>query len=250
MRVLIVEGNTMAAKQLQRFFAGQNHRGEVAESGEDALELLRHYEFDVAVLSLSLPDMYGSRVIRRIRSARVTIPVMALSYRLQSGLSVDAFAAGADDVVDERVDRTELLARMHALVRRNRGHSQSTLSRGPLTLDLDRHEVTANGNIVSLTSKEFELLQLLMLRKNMVLTKETILEQLYGGMDEPEAKIVDVFVCKVRKKLARAGLDNVVGTVWGRGYTVRDIGRDSGQTSTVPYVPLPAEPAGRTHVFA
>jgi two-component system cell cycle response regulator CtrA len=128
---------------------------------------------------------------------------------------------------------------MHAIIRRSRGHSHSTLQVRGLSLDLERREVTANGIAVALTGKEFELLQLLMLRKNLVLTKEAILDQLYGGLDEPEVKIIDVFVCKIRKKLARAGLDNVIGTVWGRGYTIDGVS-NGGPHRFTPQVPEPA----------
>jgi two-component system cell cycle response regulator CtrA len=169
MRVLLVENDAAAAKNLVAFFAAHNIRLETADSGEDALDLLRHYEFDIVMLNLRLPDMDASRVITRMRTARLSVPVLALSHRAQPRLSVDAFAAGADDVVDQHVDRAELVARLHAIVRRTRGHSQSSLRVGQLMLDLDRREVSANGHAVHLTGKEFELLQLLMLRKNMAL---------------------------------------------------------------------------------
>jgi two-component system cell cycle response regulator CtrA len=162
---------------------------------------------------------------------------------------VDALAAGADDVVEERVDRNELVARMHAIVRRSRGHSQSTLRVGPLSLDLERHEAWADGTPVALTGKEFQLLHLLMLRKNMVMTKDVILEQLYGGIDEPETKIIDVFVCKIRKKLARAGVQDVLGTVWGRGYTIRDSRPDS-DARVLPHAPEPVYHARPSLAFA
>ena len=186
-----------------------------------ALELLRHYEYDMVLLNLVLPDMDGARMIGRIRGSGIATPVLALCGRRNRHGVPAAFGAGADDVVDECIDRTELIARMHAIVRRTRGHSQSTLQVGGLSLDLERREVTANGIPVALTGKEFELLQLLVLRKNLILTKDAMLNQLYGGLDEPEVKIIDVFICKIRKKLARAGLDNVIATVWGRGYTIQ-----------------------------
>jgi two-component system, cell cycle response regulator CtrA len=240
MRVLLVESDSVAANNLASFLEAMSLRPEMADTGEDALEFLRHYEFDIVVLNLSLCDMDGSRLISRMRTARCSTPVLALSRRLQPRARVDAFKAGADDVVDEHLDRTELFARMRAIIRRSRGHSQSTLRIGPLSLDLERHEVLANGKLVPLTGKEFQILQLLMLRKNMILTKEAILVQIYSGMDEPALKIIDVFVCKLRKKLAQAGLQDVIGTVWGRGYTIRDIASGSDQPA-MPDTPRPAE---------
>ena len=129
---------------------------------------------------------------------------------------------GADDFITKPFDKAELLARMQAIVRRSKGFSQPTLRIGALELNLDSREVTVDGQEVHLTGKEYAILELLVLRKGMVLTKEAFLNHLYGGMDEPEMKIIDVFICKLRKKLALAGADNLIGTVWGRGYTVRD----------------------------
>jgi two-component system cell cycle response regulator CtrA len=239
MRVLLVENDLAVARTLQSFFAAQSMRIEAADTGEDALELLRHYQYDIVVLSLALPDMDGTRMISRIRGSGIATPVLALSGRRNRQGAPAAFGAGADDVVDEAIDPSELIARMHAIIRRSRGHSQSTLQVGGLTLDLERREVTANGTAVALTGKEFELLRVLVLRKNLVLTKEAILDQLYGGLDEPEVKIIDVFVCKIRKKLARAGLDSVIGTVWGRGYTIGDVS-NGGPHRFIPRVPEPA----------
>src|SRR4051812_17639748 len=170
MRVLLVENDLATARALQTHFAAQSLRIEAADSGDDALDLLRHYQYDIIVLNLSLPDIDGVHMISRIRGSGIATPVLALSSRRNRHDVPAAFAAGADDVVDETVDRTELIARMNAIVRRARGHSQSKLQFGGLSLDLEQREVTANGNPVALTGKEFELLRLLMLRRNTVLT--------------------------------------------------------------------------------
>jgi two-component system cell cycle response regulator CtrA len=239
MRVLVIDNDLARAKTLDAHFIAQAIAAELTDTGEEALELVRYYEFDLLVLSLSLPDMNGSTVVRRIRAAGCATPILALSNARNPQARISAFAAGADDVVDQHVDPTELLARVRAIVRRARGHSHSTLQVGAVTLDLERHSVVANGTSLSLSGKEFALLQLLMLRKNMVMTKEAILSQLYGGMDEPEVKIIDVFVCKIRKKLAAVGLGDFIGTVWGRGYTVRD----RAGSSTLPQTPITPEPA-------
>jgi two-component system cell cycle response regulator CtrA len=93
---------------------------------------------------------------------------------------------------------------------------------GNLQLNLDSREVSIDSQLIHLTGKEYAILELLVLRKGMVLTKEAFLNHLYGGMDEPEMKIIDVFICKLRKKLAIAGAGNLIGTVWGRGYMIRE----------------------------
>ena len=220
MRVLLVDD---CGRHVKALGAGLKTEGivvELANTGQDAIDLLRHYEFDLLLLNLALPDMEGSILIGRIRSAGHQTPILALTSLLQA--RIKALGAGADDVVEPDIDRAEIVARIRAIVRRTRGYSRSTLQIGALSLDVDNQGVTANGHPVHFTGREFAILQLLALRRNMVLTKEAILSNLYGGMDEPEVKIIDVFVCKIRNKLAQAGLHNVISTVWGRGYTIRD----------------------------
>ena len=119
--------------------------------------------------------------------------------------------------------RDELVARIHAVVRRSKGHSQSVIRTGKLAVNLDAKTVEVDGARVHLTGKEYAMLELLSLRKGTTLTKEMFLNHLYGGMDEPELKIIDVFICKLRKKLSSAcGGENYIETVWGRGYVLRD----------------------------
>jgi two-component system cell cycle response regulator CtrA len=151
---------------------------------------------------------------------------------------VKGFGMGADDFITKPFDSQELLARIHAVVRRAKGFSQPTLSVGPLLLNLGSREVSVEGRPVHLTGKEYGILELLTLRKGVVLTKEAFLNHLYGGMDEPEVKIIDVFICKLRKKLATAGADNLIGTVWGRGYVMRD---PSGVPGRMPLVAMGSE---------
>jgi len=129
---------------------------------------------------------------------------------------------GADDYITKPFDKEELIARIQAVIRRSKGYSQPLLKVGGLQLNLDSREVLVNDRTVHLTGKEYAILELLVLRKGMVLTKEAFLNHLYGGIDEPEMKIIDVFICKLRKKLAHAGAGNLIGTVWGRGYMMRD----------------------------
>ena len=240
MRVLLVENDGTAAAALNADLTSEGARVETVGTGEQALELLRYYDYDIVLLNLMLPDMDGTQVIRRMRTARIAVPVLALSAASGTQPRVAALAAGADDVVARLVDRPELLARMRAIIRRSCGHSQPTLSVGALTLNLETHQVAVGSTSVQMTGKELGILQILMLRKNMVLTKEAILSSLYGGMDEPEPKIIDVFICKMRKKLAAAGAPNVIGTVWGRGYSIRDAASDR-YISPAPRTQLPVQ---------
>jgi len=192
------------------------------DTGEESLELVRHYDYDIVILDLMLPDIEGYEVIRKMRAARIETPVLILSGLSRPHAKVRAFGIGADDFITKPFDKSELLARMQAIVRRSKGLSQSLLRLGDVEINLDSKEVCVHGRAVHLTGKEYSILELLALRKGFVLTKEAFLNHLYGGMDEPEMKIVDVFVCKLRKKLAQVGVTNLIGTVWGRGYIIRE----------------------------
>jgi two-component system cell cycle response regulator CtrA len=202
------------------------------ETGEEALELVKHYDYDIMVLDLLLPDMEGYDVVRRMRSGRVETPVLILSGLTRPQAKVKGFGMGADDYITKPFDKAELIARIQAVIRRSKGYSQPLLKIGALHLNLDSRDVTVDGTPVHLTGKEYAILELLVLRKGMVLTKEAFLNHLYGGIDEPEMKIIDVFICKLRKKLAQAGAASLIGTVWGRGYMMRDPNSQGAQAAS------------------
>jgi two-component system cell cycle response regulator CtrA len=191
--------------------------------GEDGLEIGKLYDYDIIILDLMLPDMDGYEVLRRLRAARVKTPILILSGLSGLDDKIKGLGVGADDYLTKPFDKRELVARIQAIVRRSKGHSDSVISTGKLTVNLDTRTVEVEGQPLHLTGKEYGILELLSLRKGTTLTKEMFLNHLYGGMDEPELKIIDVFVCKLRKKLATAtGGDNYIETVWGRGYVLRD----------------------------
>jgi len=222
MRILLVQSDANAAQSLTRLLQNAGFMVDQTDLGEEALEMLRHYDYDLALLDLSLPDMDGSELVRRMRHARYPIPALVLANTMQPSARIRAFAAGADDVVSKPYDQGELIARVQAILRRSRGHSSPFLHISNLRLNLDSREVSVDGRAVHLTGKEYAILELLVLRKGAVLTKDAFLNHLYGGMDEPEMKIIDVFICKLRKKLQLAGAGNLIGTIWGRGYILRD----------------------------
>ena len=223
MRVLLVEDDLAAARGMVLMLKSAGMVVDQAETGEEAVELSRLYDYDIVVLDLILPDMEGYEVVRRMRAARQTTPVLILSGLSRPQAKVKGLGLGADDYITKPFDRQELIARIQAIVRRSKGFSTSRLRVGQLELDIDSREVAVSGTPVHLTGKEFAILELLMLRKGVVLTKEAFLNHLYGGMDEPEVKIIDVFICKLRKKLAQQeGGDSLIGTVWGRGYVLRE----------------------------
>ena len=194
-------------------------------SGEEGVDLGMLYDYDVIFLDLNLPDLHGYDVLKQLRVGKVQTPVLVLSGISEMETKVRSFGFGADDYVTKPFDRAELIARIHAVVRRSKGHSQSVIRTGKLSVNLDSKTVEVDGSRVHLTGKEYAMIELLSLRKGTTLTKEMFLNHLYGGRDEPEWKIIDVFICKLRKKLALAsGGENYIETVWGRGYVLRDSG--------------------------
>jgi two-component system cell cycle response regulator CtrA len=222
MRVLLVEDDVNTARAVTMMLSAHGAIVDQTETGEEALGLVRRYDYDIVVLDLLLPDMEGYEVVRRMRAGRVETPVLILSGLNRPNAKVKGFGMGADDYITKPFDKDELIARVQAVIRRSKGYSQPVLRVGTLQLNLDSREVQADGQPLHLTGKEYAILELLVLRRGMVLTKEAFLNHLYGGIDEPEMKIIDVFICKLRKKLAQAGAGNLIGTVWGRGYMMRD----------------------------
>jgi two-component system, cell cycle response regulator CtrA len=222
MRVLLVEDDVTASRGISLMLRGHGAIVDETDTGEEALELVKHYDYDIVVLDLLLPDMEGYEVVRRMRGGRVETPVLILSGLNRPQAKVKGFGMGADDYITKPFDKSELIARIQAVIRRSKGYSQPLLRIGNLQLNLDSRDVMVDDHTVHLTGKEYAILELLVLRKGMVLTKEAFLNHLYGGIDEPEMKIIDVFICKLRKKLAQAGAGNLIGTVWGRGYMMRD----------------------------
>ncbi len=223
MRVLLVEDDLTTQQSIQMMLESAGMVVDATDLGEDGLEIGKLYDYDIIVLDIMLPDMDGFEVLRRLRDSRVETPVMILSGLTEAENKVKGLRGGADDYLTKPFDKKELLARIQAIVRRSQGHAQSVISTGLLAVNLDSHTVEVNSQPIHLTGKEYGILELLSLRKGTTLTKEMFLNHLYGGMDEPELKIIDVFICKLRKKLSTAtGGENYIETVWGRGYVLRD----------------------------
>jgi two-component system cell cycle response regulator CtrA len=223
MRVLLVEDDSATAQSIEMMLRSESYVCDTTDMGEDGLEIGKLYDYDIIILDLMLPDIDGYEVLRRLRAARVQTPILILSGLSGLDDKIKGLGVGADDYLTKPFDKRELIARIQAIVRRSKGHSDSIIETGKLTVNLDTRTVEVGGQPLHLTGKEYGILELLSLRKGTTLTKEMFLNHLYGGMDEPELKIIDVFVCKLRKKLAAAtGGDNYIETVWGRGYVLRD----------------------------
>jgi len=223
MRVLLVEDDPTTAKSIEMMLTHANLNVYATDLGEEGIDLAKLYDYDIILLDLNLPDMTGHDVLRQLRLARIETPILILTGSDDTENKIRGFGFGADDYLTKPFQREELVARIHAIVRRSKGHAQSIIWTGKVAVNLDAKTVEVEGKTVHLTGKEYQMLELLSLRKGTTLTKEMFLNHLYGGMDEPELKIIDVFICKLLKKIAQAtDNENYIQTVWGRGYVLKD----------------------------
>jgi two-component system cell cycle response regulator CtrA len=223
MRVLLIEDDSATAQSIELMLKSESLNVYTTDLGEEGIDLGKIYDYDIILLDLNLPDMSGFEVLRKLRVSKVKSPVLILSGFASIEDKIKGLGFGADDYMTKPFHKDELVARIHAIVRRSKGHAQSVINTGDLCVNLDAKTVEINSARVYLTGKEYQMLELLALRKGTTLTKEMFLSQMYGGMDEPEMKIIDVFICKLRKKLANAsGGNDYIETVWGRGYVLRE----------------------------
>ena len=227
MRVLLIEDDSATAQSIELMLKSESFNVYTTDLGEEGIDLGKIYDYDIILLDLNLPDMSGFEVLRSLRVTKVKTPILILSGLAGIEDKVRGLGFGADDYMTKPFHKDELVARIHAIVRRSRGHAQSMIQTGDLVVNLDTKMVEVNGARVHLTNKEYQMLELLSLRKGAPLTKEMFLNHLYGGMDEPEIKIIDVFMCKLRKKLVNASNGkNYIETVWGHGYLLREPAED------------------------
>lgn len=223
MKLLVVEDEINIAHRIEAACEDDGFSCDIADNGSDALEMMKFYDYDIVILDLMLPDIDGFEILSRIRSIKNNTPIIILSGLNAIDDKVKCLTMGADDYLTKPFSKIELLARIYAIVRRTSGHSSSVINVGPLEIDIKQRCAKVYGTEMALTSKEYSILELLAIKKGAVLPKEAFLNHIYGGMDEPELKIVDVFICKLRKKISdlTGGL-NFIETIWGRGYTLRD----------------------------
>jgi two-component system, cell cycle response regulator CtrA len=222
MRILLIEDDSATAQSIELMLKSESFNLYTTDLGEEGVDLGKIYDYDIILLDLNLPDMSGFEVLRSLRVSKVKTPILILTGLAGIEDKVRGLGFGADDYMTKPFHKDELVARIHAIVRRSKGHAHSVIQIGDLIVNLDSKTVEVGGARVHLTGKEYQMLELLALRRGMTLTKEMMLNHLYGGMDEPEIKIIDVFMCKLRKKLANAsGGKNYVETMWGRGYVLR-----------------------------
>jgi two-component system cell cycle response regulator CtrA len=222
MRVLLIEDDNATAQSIDLMLKSERFNVYTTALGEEGLGLGRLYDYDIILLDLNLPDMSGFEVLQSLRASKVQTPILILTGITGIEHKVKGLGLGADDYMTKPLHKHELVARIQAIVRRSRGHAQSVVQTGDLVVNLDERTAEINRVRVRLTGKEYDILELLSFRKGVTVSKEMLFSQLYGGMDEPVIKIIDVFISKLRKKLGDAsnGKD-YIETVWGRGYMLR-----------------------------
>lgn len=222
MRILLIEDDSLLSELLQGSLSQKDFTIDQAYSGKEGLELFSLYSYSAIILDLGLPDMKGSAVLQSLRTQNTETPIIILSGREEVEARLQMLELGADDYILKPFITDELVARLHANIRRASGYGQNKMEIGDLTLNIRDQSVSIKNQDIALTRKEYEMLQLLCLKKGGVVSKAKFLDHLYSGMDEPEVKIIDVFICKLRKKLEAIGNDAPkIETVWGRGYRIQ-----------------------------
>lgn len=223
MKILVVEDDQLMVQMIEAMLRQQGFTTSSVQSGADAIDRLDIYEYDLVLLDLHLKDGSGLTVLRHARAQGIRFPFMILSGDIDLKSKVAALDAGADDYLTKPFRIEELVARIQAIVRRSQGIKSGKLRVGPLEIDLSTRSASAHGQPLALTCKEYDLLEILALRKGRTVDKETILTLLYDGADEPSIKIIDVFMCKLRRKLSKVlGEESPIQTVWGRGYVLTE----------------------------
>ena len=221
MNILVVEDDPIVADAVAMTLEQAGYFTVPSTTIQEALEEISINEIDAVLLDLKLPDGDGTRLARLIRAKKEKqlIPILVVSGNNSVDDRIMALGAGADGYLTKPFDKHELLAHLEAMIRRANGHSSLQIEIGNMMIDLHRKVVNIAGKNVALTKKEYEIANLLGVRRGAVLSKASFINHLYDGRDEPESKIVDVFVCKLRHKLEKAGLRGAaIQTVWGQGY--------------------------------
>jgi two-component system, cell cycle response regulator CtrA len=223
MRVLLVQGHTAEAHACSVILVATGAMVDHVRTVRDALMYLQTYEYDIIVVDRALPDMDGCDAIRRFRAQGFATPVLMLADYTTGKSRAEALRTGADDLLTKPFDNDEFAARIEAVVRRRNGYARSVLRIGPLEIDMGSRVVRVEDQPISVTRKEYAILELMVLRKGRVIPKQHFLDHLYSGLDGPETRVIDVFICNLRKKLAAWGLGSLIDTVRGHGYIMRDL---------------------------
>ena len=223
MRLLLIEDDPTVTKSIELMLKCEDIDVQTTELGQDGLDFESVFLYDLILLDLNLPDMSGFDVLRSLRLGKIKTPVLILSGLNGIEQKVKGLRLGADDYLTKPFQSDELIARIRAILRRSGDQVESVIRCGDLTLKLDQKRAQVGRRDLGLTTKEYQMLELLATRQGSPITKDMFLSHLYGGMDEPEQKIIDVYICKLRRKILEAsGGKDYIETIWGRGYVLRN----------------------------
>jgi two-component system cell cycle response regulator CtrA len=226
MKILLVEDDSVTAQSVLLMLQAEKFSVDVTCLGQEGINLGKSGAYDLILLDLDLPDISGYEVLRLLRIAGIDTPVLIVSAFSGVQDRVKGLQLGADDYMAKPFHMNELLARVHAITGRAKREFQSIVQVGDLVINLDQRTARVDGSLVHFTPKEYEILALLAKRRGMIATKDMIFAHLYGGIDEPGLKVIDVFLSKLRKKLAAASDGNgYIETVWCQGYRLQDPGK-------------------------
>lgn len=232
MRILLIEDDIAIAQTIETKVASEGGVLDLSMLGEEGLEFSKMYKYDLIILDISLPDINGYDVLKELRNLQIDYPILVISNSSLVEDKVKALSLGADDYLQKPFSILELIARVKAIIRRSKGNSNAIFRIGNLYIDFNSHSTYIDDALIHLTAKEQVLIEALAMRKGNVVSKESLLGQLYNPVDEPELKIIDVFVCKMRKKLYEAsGGMNYIETVWGRGYALKAVIKEANEAS-------------------
>ncbi len=227
MRLLLVEDDLNMAYSMSGKLSKSGCSCEIVHNGMEAIQSAKLFKYDAIILDMALPDISGADIIRKLRKNKIDTPIIVVSALGDIQTKVNGLSTGADDYILKPFNDDELVARIYAVIRRIEGHSVSEIRCGELMLNIENKSIIVEGSPVKLTKKEYDMLELFIRRKGAILSKEVFLSHMYSHeSDEPSAKIVDVFVCKLRRKLNSLfkNKDTMpqIETVWGRGYVMKD----------------------------
>jgi two-component system response regulator MprA len=219
-RVLVVEDDDEIADVLRRSLRQEGHEVRTAADGVEALDAALEFVPDLVILDLGLPRLDGAEVLRRLR-AEGDVPILIVTARSETEDRVGGLDSGADDYIVKPFERQELLARIRALLRRRPPRGSAQLTVGDLRLNPDTREVTRGERSIELTSREFELLEYLMRNERLVVSRERLLEEVWGYDPMALTNTIDVFISNLRRKLEAGGEPRILHTKRGAGYVVR-----------------------------
>ena len=219
-RVLVVEDDREIAQVLQRSLRLEGYDVTTSEDGETALDDARAFVPDLVVLDLGLPKLDGIEVAKRLRE-QGDVPILVLTARDAVDAKVEGLDSGADDYLVKPFEREELLARLHSLLRRRPPRGSASISVGDLSLNPGTHEVLRGDRSVELTQREFELLEYLMRNERLVISRQKLLDEVWGYDPLALTNTIEVFVSNLRRKLEAGGEDRLLHTIRGAGYVLR-----------------------------